>query len=118
MKKVLLLSVLFLAGCAGNETLDASSSRVDGKMRASWYQSGKRTANGEHFRPDGLTAAHRTLPFGTKLRLTHNDRSAIVRINDRGPFVKGKQLDLSRGAARQLGCISAGSCTVTYTVMR
>ena len=118
MKKVLLLSVLILAGCAGNETLDASSNRADGKMNASWYKDGRRTANGERFNPDGLTAAHRTMPFGTRLRLTHNGTSAIVRINDRGPFVRGKQLDLSRGAARQLGCIPKGSCVVTYTVMR
>lgn len=118
MKKIVLLVALVLAGCAGNETLDAASTRQDGKMNASWYKDGRHTANGERFNPDGFTAAHRTMPFGTKLHLTHNGRSAIVRINDRGPFVRGKHLDLSRGAARQLGCIPKGSCVVTYTVMR
>lgn len=115
MKKALLLSVLFLTGCAGNETLDASSKRSDGIMRATWYQDGKRTANGERFNPNGMTAAHRNLPFGTRLHLTHGGRSAIVRINDRGPFVRGKQLDLARGAARALGC--SGVCTVEYRVV-
>lgn len=72
-------------------------------MSASWYHEGRATASGERFRPDGLTAAHRTLPFGTRLRVTLGSRSTVVRINDRGPFVRGRQLDLSRGAARAIG---------------
>ena len=116
MKKyALLLSVIVLTGCAGNETLDASTRKIDGRMVATWYQDGKRTANGERFNPNGLTAAHRTLPFGTKLHLTHKGRTAIVRINDRGPFVRGKNLDLARGAARALGC--SGVCTVEYRIV-
>ena len=61
-----------------------------------------------------LTAAHRTLPFGTKLRVTNqnNGRSVIVRINDRGPFIKGRVLDLSKGAAGQLGFIGSGHTAV------
>ena len=72
---------------------------------ASWYGSGRRTANGEPFNPNGLTAAHRTLPFGTHVRVTNhkNGRSVIVRINDRGPFVRGRSIDLAKGAARAIG---------------
>lgn len=75
--------------------------------KASWYgsESGNRTANGEHFNPNGISAAHRTLPFNTKVRVTHlgTNKSIIVRINDRGPYVGGRILDLSKGAAKQLG---------------
>lgn len=71
---------------------------------ASWYGSGHRTANGERFNPNGMTAAHRTLPFGTKVRVSNNTgRSVVVRINDRGPFIRGRIIDLSRGSARALG---------------
>jgi rare lipoprotein A len=106
------LVVPVLAGCA-TTNVDASSTT----MNASWYMHGKRTANGERFNPNGLTAAHRSLPFGTRLHLTHGNRTAIVRINDRGPFVRGRQLDLSRGAAQQLGCIKSGSCKIIYRVV-
>ncbi|UIN34038.1 septal ring lytic transglycosylase RlpA family protein [Methylobacterium oryzae] len=75
---------------------------------ASWYGSGRRTANGERFAPDGLTAAHRTLPFGTRVRVTYGARSVIVRINDRGPFIAGRAIDLSRGAARAIGLSGVG----------
>jgi rare lipoprotein A len=72
---------------------------------ASWYAVGKRTASGERFQPDALTAAHRSLPFGTRLKVVYSrlGRSVIVRVNDRGPFVRGRVLDLSRGAARAIG---------------
>lgn len=72
---------------------------------ASWYESGRRTASGEIFKPDYLTAAHRSLPFGTRVKVLNppTGRSVVVRINDRGPFVPGRLLDLSRGAARELG---------------
>ena len=72
---------------------------------ASWYAVGKRTASGELFQPDSLTAAHRSLPFGTRLKVVYPrlGRSVIVRVNDRGPFVRGRVVDLSRGAARALG---------------
>jgi peptidoglycan lytic transglycosylase len=80
---------------------------------ASWYEHGGRTANGEAFKPDSLTAAHPTLPFGTRVKVVHSrsGRSVVVRINDRGPFVRGRVLDLSRGAARALGI--AGVAVVT-----
>ncbi|KQP40675.1 hypothetical protein ASF49_20075 [Methylobacterium sp. Leaf104] len=72
---------------------------------ASWYASGHRTANGERFNPNGMTAAHRTLPFGTRVRVENkrNGRSVVVRINDRGPFVRGRIIDLAKGSARALG---------------
>ena len=71
--------------------------------RASWYQSGHVTANGERFRPDGLTAAHLAYPFGTKLRVTYQGRSVVARISDRGPYVPGRCIDLSRGTAKAIG---------------
>jgi rare lipoprotein A len=72
---------------------------------ASHYHEGKRTANGERFEPDGLSAAHKSLPFGTIVRVKHQrtGRSIEIRINDRGPFVPGRIIDLSRGAARLIG---------------
>jgi rare lipoprotein A len=84
------------------------------KGLASYYHQRRRTANGEHFDPQGLTAAHRTLPFGTKVRVTclRSGRQVIVRINDRGPFVAGRLIDLARGAARQLGMMARGTTPV------
>jgi rare lipoprotein A len=75
---------------------------------------GQRTASGEKFNPGAMTAAHRTLPFGTRVRVTnsHNGRSVIVRINDRGPFVKGRSIDLSSGAARAIGMGSAANVRI------
>ena len=75
---------------------------------------GHRTASGERFNPGAMTAAHRTLPFGTRVRVTnsHNGRSVIVRINDRGPFVKGRSIDLSSGAARAIGMGSTGNVRI------
>jgi len=72
---------------------------------ASWYHEGAVTANGEAYRPDGISAAHRHLPFGTKVKVTHKGtgRSVVVRINDRGPFIGGRIIDLSRGAKRVIG---------------
>ncbi|TKD38867.1 MAG: septal ring lytic transglycosylase RlpA family protein [Mesorhizobium sp.] len=82
--------------------------------RASWYALYSKTASGERMNPSALTAAHRTLPFGTKLKVTNrnNGRSVVVRINDRGPFIKGRVIDLSKGAARRLGFISSGHTSV------
>ena len=73
--------------------------------KASWYALRSRTASGELMNASAMTAAHRTLPFGTKVRIVNkrNGKSVIVRINDRGPFVRGRVLDVSRAAAQQLG---------------
>lgn len=86
---------------------------------ASYYQSGQRTANGERFMPMGFTSASRSLPFGTKLKVTNlrNGKSVIVRVNDRGPFVKGRILDLSLGAARVIGLTASGVGKISYTVI-
>jgi rare lipoprotein A len=84
---------------------------------ASYYSEGKRTANGERYNPNGFTAAHRTLPFGTRLHVTNprTGRSVTVRINDRGPFIRGRSLDLSKGAARAIGLTHTGVGRVCYT---
>jgi rare lipoprotein A len=86
--------------------------------RASWYSTGRVTAQGRRYDPDGMTAAHRTLPFGTRVRVTDpsSGRSVHVVINDRGPYVAGRQLDLSRGAARRLGIIDRGVANVLVEV--
>jgi rare lipoprotein A len=86
---------------------------------ASFYgnESGSKTASGQRFNQNALTAAHRTLPFGTKLRVTHGGRSVVVTINDRGPFVHGRVLDLSTAAAREVGITGAGVGHVTAEVL-
>lgn len=109
---------------ASTATLVASSevSRVI-EGTASWYGPGffgNRTANGEVFRPGTLTAAHRTLPFGTMVRVTNlnNGRSTVVRINDRGPFSGNRVIDLGHGAAQQVGLVSSGLAPVRLEVLR
>jgi rare lipoprotein A len=88
---------------------------------ASWYGvrfAGHRTASGERFDPSELTAAHRTLPFGTKVRVTDADGdTVVVRINDRGPFARGRVIDLSQAAAKKIGLTRAGSGKVTLAVL-
>lgn len=84
---------------------------------ASWYGagfSGRRTASGERYNPDSLTAAHRTLPFGSRVKVVNlsNDRAVIVRITNRGPYVRGRVIDLSRAAARELRMTRAGIARV------
>ncbi|MBD2605171.1 septal ring lytic transglycosylase RlpA family protein [Scytonema hofmannii FACHB-248] len=83
------------------------------------YEGGNRTATGERFNPQGLTAAHRSLPFGTRVRVTNtgNGRSVVVRINDRGPFIRGRVIDLSLSAARELGMISSGVAAVKLEIL-
>ena len=90
--------------------------------KASWYghaHHGKKTASGEIYDMHALTAAHRTLPLGTKLRVTNleNNRSVVVRVNDRGPYVDGRVLDLSRAAARELGELGDGLFDVRLEVL-
>jgi rare lipoprotein A len=86
---------------------------------ASYYKSGKRCANGERFNPHGLTAAHRNLKFGTKLRVTNvrTGRSVVVRVNDRGPFIRGRIIDLSLGAAKVIGLTQSGVAKISYVVV-
>jgi rare lipoprotein A len=93
---------LFLVASGGTASAQCGS--------ASWYALHSKTASGERMNPAALTAAHRTLPFGTWLKVTNqrNGKSVVVRINDRGPFTRGRVIDLSKAAARELGFISSG----------
>lgn len=89
---------------------------------ASWYGQkfhGRRTANGERFNMNALTAAHRSLPFGTKVRVINrqNGRSVVVRINDRGPFAGKRIIDLSHQAASEIGMIRKGTASVDLEIM-
>lgn len=85
---------------------------------ASWYgaESGRRTAMGSRFRPNGLTAAHKTLPLPCKVKVTNlrNDRAIVVLVNDRGPFVKNRLIDLSKGAAKAIGMRGVAEVEVEY----
>lgn len=82
--------------------------------RASWYALTSKTASGERMNANLMTAAHRTLPFGTKVKVTNkkNGKTVVVRINDRGPFIKGRVIDLSKAAARQIGMIGSGHAPI------
>lgn len=91
--------------------------RALGGGEASFYGAGfagRPTANGERFNPSEMTAAHRTLPFGSKIRVTNtqNGRSVVVRVNDRGPYAHNRVIDLSRGAAERIGMIQSGTADV------
>jgi rare lipoprotein A len=116
-------------GAAGSSWRDANASIASTSMAssgghsfsgmASFYgnESGSRTASGQHFNQNAMTCAHRSLPFGTKLRVTHGGSSVVVTVNDRGPFVRGRVLDLSTGAARAIGLTGAGVGRVTAEVV-
>ncbi|MBN8414339.1 septal ring lytic transglycosylase RlpA family protein [Halomonas litopenaei] len=108
-------------------TSDPAMARDDGDVasqrgQASFYSDrfqGRRTASGDTFDQQALTAAHRSLPFGTKVLVTRRDtgQSVEVEINDRGPFVKGRVIDLSKQAARQLGMLKRGTAPVLLTYL-
>jgi rare lipoprotein A len=87
--------------------------------KASWYRHGRITANGEQYNPLGLTAALRSLPFGTIVRFTNpdNGQSVTVRVNDRGPYIRGREFDLSLGSARALGFESRGVMVLRVEIM-
>jgi rare lipoprotein A len=91
-----------------------------GTCAVSYYADGQKTANGENFDPNGLTAAHKTLKFGTIVRVTNlaNGKSVDVRINDRGPFVAGRCLDLAKGAFLKVATVSAGVINAKYEVLK
>jgi peptidoglycan lytic transglycosylase len=87
---------------------------------ASFYRSGNLTASGEKFNPGGMTAAHRTLPFGTKVLVTNVEtgKAVVVRINDRGPFISGRIIDLAYGAARTVGLHLTGIAKVRVDILK
>ncbi|MFD2764013.1 septal ring lytic transglycosylase RlpA family protein [Micromonospora eburnea] len=101
------------------KTTPAAKVVDSGSCGASFYDEGQMTANGETFNPNALTAAHKTLPFDTKVRVTNpaNGKSVVVRINDRGPFIAGRCLDLSRAAFAAIAATSFGEVTVRYEVL-
>jgi rare lipoprotein A len=96
------------------------ASHIPSNGLASYYSSGARTANGETFEPQELTAAHPTLPFGTRLRVTNasTGQSVVVRVNDRGPFVPGRTVDVSYAAAERLGMVKQGVARVKMDVIQ
>jgi rare lipoprotein A len=117
-------SVLFLlllaTGCATSRSAPASRTELPSGSQvgiASYYADkyeGKRTASGETYRKNGMTAAHRNYPFGTRVRITNleNDRTVVVRVNDRGPFIPGRVIDVSLAAARELDMTQNGLARV------
>ena len=124
---ILLLSIVCPGACAQGKAPAASPASIERHHaetgQASWYgkaRHGQRTASGEHFDMHALTAAHRTLPFGTIVRVTDlsSGRSVNVRINDRGPFRRNRVIDLSYEAARKLGILARGTARVGITVIR
>jgi peptidoglycan lytic transglycosylase len=102
-----------------NAAIASSGSGQSFSGIASFYgnESGSKTASGQRFNQNAMTCAHRSLPFGTKLRVTHGGQSVVVTVNDRGPFVHGRVLDLSTAAARAVGLTSAGVGRVTAEVI-
>ena len=96
---------------------------VDNITQVSFYGKrfhGRTTASGEKFNMHALTAAHKTLPFGTIVEVTNlsNDKSVIVKINDRGPYVKGRKFDLSRGAFEQIAKVERGVIKIQYKILK
>lgn len=102
-----------------NASISTSSGGHSFSGMASYYgnESGSRTASGQRFNQSAMTCAHRSLPFGTKLRVTHRGQSVVVTVNDRGPFIRGRVLDLSTAAARAVGLTGAGVGRVTAEVI-
>lgn len=111
--------IALLSACSTQRTEPGTG--VSGQ--ASWYGAnhhGKKTASGERFNQSALTAAHRTLPFGARVKVTNtlNNKSVVVRINDRGPYGKGRIIDLSRAAAKKINMINHGVAPVHLHVLR
>lgn len=112
--------ILGLSACVAVNSSGHKSVYQTGK--ASWYGEkyhGRKTASGEKYNMNAMTAAHKKLPFGTKVKVTSkvNGQSVIVRINDRGPFAKNRIIDVSKAAAKKLGMIQSGEIPVTITVL-
>ena len=109
---------LTLASILALFTLSTLSLSAQSQGKASYYSNslhGRRVSDGSRYHKDSLTCAHRTLPFGTLLKVTNkvNGKEVVVKVNDRGPFIKGRVVDLSMAAARELGMVSSGVASVT-----
>ena len=121
MKKLIIVAALGLSlgGCSTILEQSGDIQRNYYVANATWYKHGRVTASGEKFNPDGLSVAHKTYPFGTILRMTNPATGATVvaKVNDRGPFVKGVSLDVSKGAAEKLGMIKAGCAALRVEVL-
>lgn len=114
-KSLAVAALVFTGLCGAFSAAEAQSLQSGG---ASWYGPGfhgRRTASGERFNTHALTAAHRSLPFGSRIQVTNErtGRSVVVRINDRGPFAKGRVIDLSKAAAQAVGISGVGRVTLT-----
>jgi rare lipoprotein A (peptidoglycan hydrolase) len=111
-----IISVITIAAALVAGSLQAEAGE---RGMASFYGYRSKTANGEMMNPDAMTAAHKTLPFGTRVRVTavRTGRSVVVRINDRGPFIKGRIIDVSTGAVRALGITGAGVAPVQIDIV-
>ena len=125
MKRVWLAIALAVAACGGQPEKKPKRVAVAGVQmgKASWYGGkwhGGPTASGERYNKRSMTAAHRSLPFGTRVRVTNlrNGKSVVVRINNRGPYTKGRIIDMSEAAAEKLGMIKAGVVPVKVERLR
>lgn len=129
MKFLFIILFIFLSACSSYTQEDYASSYVAEAVSyhqcsgASWYGNqfhGRRTASGEIFNQNAMTAAHRSLPFGTIVRVVHSrtGNEVIVKVNDRGPFHGNRVIDLSRQAASQLGMINSGTAQVCLQIMK
>lgn len=119
LRPYLLAGLIVTTPFAAQATADADL----GSGHASYYgteMAGRRTASGEIFNPADLTAAHRTMAFGTRVKVTHlgNGREVVVRVNDRGPWGRGRIIDISYAAAKELGMHRSGTAQVKLTMVR
>lgn len=123
MKKIvifltLLVTLLFTTNVMAKTKVNQHSTRGEASYYAGFHH-GKKTASGERFNMHSLTAAHRTLPLGSKIKVTNlnNGKEVVVRVNDRGPYAKGRVIDVSLGAAKKLDMIKTGTTKVSIQIL-
>jgi rare lipoprotein A len=119
---MLCVAVPVFTSISDAKSSDASAERELGSGQASYYArefAGRRTASGEAFNPSAMTCAHRTARFGSRIRVTNtsNGKQVIVRVNDRGPHIKNRIIDLSYAAAQKIGMVSSGTARVRLTLV-
>lgn len=118
-----LIRIFIAVGVLALPVTQAAKARTVLEGKASWYSiecnGGTQTASGERLRDYALTAAHKTLPMGTKVRVTNkrNGKSVVVRINDRGPYIRGRVIDVTKGVAQRLGFVKEGVVPVVVEVL-